>query len=76
MSPLDMEPDMEDDTLDMPKHVTRFEAILVRNSDGFEPINSWRAQDVATAFACLHRELLDRGADVPDAPALETDDGV
>ena len=75
MSPLDMEPDMEDDTLDQPAHVRRFEDLLGRYQYGLEPLNSWRAQDVAHALACLHRELVERGAEIPTLPE-KSDDGI
>lgn len=74
MSPLDLEyPDMEEDTLDTPAHVIRFENVLARNNDGVEPINNWRSQDVAIAFAALARELQERGQAMP---TLENDDGI
>lgn len=46
---------------DVPAHVLRWERILDRNAEGYEPLNSWETGDVAQAFDCLATELRERG---------------
>lgn len=49
------------DTPDVQEHVARFDRILDRNAEGYDPINEWETGDVAQAFDCLATELRLRG---------------
>lgn len=61
----DMDVDTDDflepaELLDVPDHVLRAEGVLVRNSEGIEPIESWATSDLVEFANCIDIELQER----------------
>lgn len=63
---MDEEADIEPIPEDVPEHVLRWEKLLDRNAEGYEPLDSWETADVAKAFDCLATELRLRGMETQE----------